>query len=159
MLLLIIKTFRTHMTGKSLLTYVLHIHFVHYVPRTLRALVSYVPRTLSVLVLHVPCLLRAPLPGAIRSLVPDVPGALRALVPNMSHGPLGFVSHAFRALRAPVPHVYYVLLLYLMILVPYVFSGCSCLATCVLFCFKPNRLIYVSCLVAFMSCGSCAFGA
>ena len=53
MLLLIIKTFRTHMTGKSLLTYVLHMHFVHYVPRTLRALVSYVPRTLSVLVLHV----------------------------------------------------------------------------------------------------------
>ena len=41
------------MTDKSLPNYVQHMHFVHYVPSTLRALVSYVPRTLSVLVLYV----------------------------------------------------------------------------------------------------------
>ena len=105
----------------------------------------YVTRALCAVVPHVS--------RVIRALVLDVPRAVRTLVP-----------HVLRTLRALVPHVYYVLL-YLTCLVLWDFSYCSCFLPYVLFCsssytyfrcLKRNILICISCLVAFMSSGSCA---
>ena len=114
-----------------------------HVSRALRALVPHVPCVIHVLVLDVPC--------ALRSLVPYVPRALRALVPQ-----------ELRTLRAlPMPHVSYILLHFtclvpcILWLVPYLLF-CSSSHTCFR-CFKPNILICISCLAAFMSYGSCAF--
>ena len=90
-------------------------------------------------------------PRAIRTLVLDVPRPLRALVPYGS-----------RAVRALMPHLSYVLL-YLTCLVLCLFTWCSCLVLCMFLCsssltcftfFKPNILICISCLIAFMSCSS-----
>ena len=124
-----------------------------------RALVPYVSRAPLVLVLHVPRLLRA--------LVPHVLLALRAPMTYVLRALRFLVLHAFCALRALVPHMSYVIF-YLTCLVPCVFSYCSCLILHVLLCssslpcfrcFKPNILICILCLVAFMSCTSCAFHA
>ena len=125
--------------------------------RTLRALVPHLP--------HVPRALRAPVPHVsctILTLVLDIPRAL-----TYSRTLRASCSACSRALRALVSHVSYVFL-YLTCLVfcaftcclgvvPYVFFRSSSLTW--LRYFKPNMLIYISCLVAFMSCGSCTFDA
>ena len=145
-----------------------HVGSCPHVPRALRALVPYVPRALRALVPHlphVPRALRAPVPHVsctILTLVLDIPRAL-----TYSRALRASCSACSRALRALVSHVSYVFL-YLTCLVfcaftcclgvvPYVFFRSSSL-TCLRY-FKPNMLIYISCLVAFMSCGSCTFDA
>ena len=106
------------------------------VPLAMAALVPYIPCTLHALVPHVPCALPA---LYLTCLVPYIPRALRVLVSQMSY-----------------------VLLYLTCLVPCVFLGCSCLELYVLLCFSSLtcfRCLYISCLVAFMSCASCTFDA
>ena len=148
--------------------------------RVTHALVSYWPRTFFVrscltylmpyvlsclacfacLVPYMSCAIHA-CPGTwlsppLCALIPYVPRALRFLMPRVR-----------LVLRALVPHVPYVLL-YFPCLLPWFFWCCSCYMQCGLFCSssltcfrccKPNILICISCLVAFMSCGSCDFGA
>ena len=110
----------------------------------LRALILYVPCTRHTLLPHVPRVLRALYPTF---LVPYVLLSLTCLVPQCFRVSL--------VLRALLPHMSCVI------------SGCSCLEVyvplCCAFltcfkCFKPNMLLCISCLVAFLPCASCAFG-
>ena len=135
--------------------------------RATRALVPCVLRALRALVTHAPRDLRAVVPYVLSSLMCLVP-----YVPSL--------SHVSRALRAPVllclvPYVSSCL----TCLVPYVLSRLTCLVPYVLSCraarascrtyyftLNPSIAAGVSsltysyaCLIAFMSCGSCAFGA
>ena len=97
--------------------------------------------------------------SALRASCPTYFRALRAFC--LSH----LVYYVPRAKRAVVFRMFCVLL-YLTCLVPCVFSGCSCLELYVLLCFltltsfrcfKPNMLLCISCLVAFMPWASCTF--
>ena len=103
-------------------------------------------------------------PGS-HALVTNVPRAFRALMPYVSRALHALIHHVLHALRALVRHMSYVLL-YLTCLVPCVFSCRYFLAPYVLLyslsfayfrCFKPNMLICISCLVAFISCVPCVF--
>ena len=137
--------------------------------RVLRALVPYVLSCLtSYRAIRASCLcaLVTQVPRAIRALVLDVPCALRALVPYVPRALCALVPHVLCNLRAFVSHESYVLLQ----LTCFLLCGSSCclfLVPYMLFCtsspicfrwFKCNIIICMSCLVAFMSCSSCAFG-
>ena len=139
-------------------------YLVLYVLSCLTCLVPYlfsyptclVPYVLSCLT----CLVRYVLPS-LTSLMPYVSSCLTCLVLTCSRtfrDSCPTCSRASRVLHTLVPHVSSALR----------FSCCSRLVPYVLFCsssltffscFKPNILICLSCLVAFMSSGSCAFGA
>ena len=84
--------------------------------------VLYVTRAQLALMLRVTRALQAVVPHVSRELVPHLPRVLRALVPHVPSG-----------LRALMAHMSYVLL-YLMCLVPCVFSGCSCFVLYMLLC-------------------------
>ena len=150
---------------------------VPYVPCALNALVPYVPRVSPALCPTCSRASRASYPTcsrvlgatcptcscALRALVPYVPHALHALMPHVRRVLRAFCLTCLVPKRALVSHVSYVLL-YLACLVPFAFSGC--LELYVLFCsssltwfrcFKPNMLLCISCLAAFMPCVSCAF--
>ena len=109
----------------------------------------------SALVLYVPCALRTLMPCGLVSYVPFYLTYLkcsRAL--RTSYHTFSCALHAF------VPHVSYVLLCLFSCcsyLVPYVLLCSSSLTCCR--CFKSNMLIRISCLITFMFCGSCVFGA
>ena len=127
--------------------------------RAKRALVAYVP---SCPMCFEPCVL-----SCLMCFVSYVSSCLTCLVPYAPCTLSALVSQVLRTLRSFVSNMSYVLL-YLTCLVHCVFSCCLCLVPCVLFCsssltyfrwFKANILICISCLVAFMSCGSCPFGA
>ena len=96
---------------------------------------------------------------------------LGALCPKCSRasrasGLMCFLSYVPRSKRPLVSHVCYVLL-YLTCLMPCVFSSSRTRTLHALLlliltyfrCFKPNILLSISCLVAFMPCVSCAFAA
>ena len=145
--------------------------------RATNALVPYVPCALCTLV---PCALLVLVPYVARALrVPCLTCLVRYVLPSLtclrpyaSSCLTCFVLTCYRALRASCPTCSRASRV-LHTLVPHVssalrFSCCSCLVPYVFFysssltffsCFKPNILICISCLVAFMSCGSCAFGA
>ena len=109
----------------------------------------------SALVLYVPCALCTLMPCVLVSYVPFCLTYLkcsRAL--RTSYHTFSCALHAF------VPHVSYVLLCLFSCcsyLVPYVLLCSSSLTCCR--CFKSNMLIRISCLITFMFCGSCVFGA
>ena len=90
------------------------LNYVLYVTRAQLALMLRVTRALQAVVPHVS--------RDLRVLVPHLPRVLRALVPHVPSG-----------LRALMAHMSYVLL-YLMCLVPCVFSGCSCFVLYMLLC-------------------------
>ena len=127
-----------------------------HVPSVLLTLVPHLPSAQCAFVFHVPCILRALVPYMSRglcSLVPHVPRSSTAL--RDSCHMCSCVSNSIPAL---VPHVYFALLV----------SGCLCFKLYVLLCslfltcfryFKPNMLLCISCLVAFMPCTSCSIGA
>lgn len=127
---------------------------VSHMSLALYALVPYMPRALlRALVTRVPC---SHMFWSQRACYLTCPCAWRILVP-----------HVLCALRDVVPHMSYVILC-LACFVTCVFSCCLCLVSLMLFCspsltcfrcFKPNILISISYLVAYVSCSFCAFGA
>ena len=128
--------------------------FALYMLSCLTCLVPYMSRALlRALVTRVPC---SHMLWSQRASYLTCPRAWRILVP-----------HVLRALRDVVPHMSYVILC-LACFVTCVFSCCLCLVSLMLFCssslicfrcFKPNILISISYLVAYVSCSFCAFGA
>ena len=131
---------------------------LNYMPYMLSCLKLYVLSCSTYLVPYVPCVSRASRVSRASCLTCLVPGAscLKCLVP-----------YVLRAIRALVSHMSY-MLLFLTCLVLRVLSGCLCLKLYMLLCssyltcfrcFKPNMLLYISCLVAFIPCFSWAFGA
>ena len=100
---------------------------------TLRASCSTCSRFLRALVPHVPCALRALVlyvPRALWTLAPYMPRVKRVLYPEYS-----------RTARAWCPRA-------LVLLIPHLLEV-----------FQVNILIRISCIIAWMSCASCAVGA
>ena len=151
-------------------------NLLNYVPFVLSHLACLVPYVLLCLTFLAPYVL-----SCLKCLLPYLFLCSTCIVHKYSRVLRASCSTYFRALRAVcVTHlVYYVprakravvfrvfcVLLFLTCLVPCVFSGCSCLELYVLLCFlpltsfrcfKPNMLLCISSLVAFMPCASCTF--
>ena len=141
---------------------------VRHVHCALRALIPYVPCALRVLI--------RPVTSVLGAFAAHLPRALHAPVPYVFCAPRVLLLHVLSCLTWLVPYG----LSCLICFAPYVLSYITCYVPCVLSCvtcvtcsctsrvfyslsftyfrcFKPNMIVWISYLVASMSCVRCTF--
>ena len=126
--------------------------FVLYVPYVVSCLTCLVPYMLPCLTCFVPCV-----PSCLTRLVPYVPRPLRALVLTC------FVTYVFAChtclTYSCTSRIFCLAFPRAAFASSRTFSFAFHTHTTFSRCCEPNILICITCLVAFMSCGSCGFGA